>query len=768
MGRLWLEPPGSATGSDALLVERAKALARSLQNGHCAFATFAECRKNGTDEVIVFDVEVELGQRRVHAIERTERIAAVFSTTDDHTPEVLALRSDFPDDVPHLNMRDHEFRSLCLYDERWRDLKRRWTAPAFVETIRQWLALTAKGTLHADDQALEPLLSGAAGWIVIPHDIFSSANSDDVLALSIAATKFDKTGCFVIAERPQPQATNRQVNCVATTFRGEPQQHGIIRRKPPDLEQLDHVLCNAGIRLLDELRLRIPAWLKHAEQAASHKAEQEAKTAALLNSRLIMITWLPKTRGPEGEPEGRDVWSFITADTIRQIGADIGLWDVQGAQIGRLIGGDSSRTGLNTVVEMLSTCLTLSRGAAARMNGLEAQDDRRIVAIGAGALGSQVIDNLARSGFGKWTIVDDDRLLPHNVARHVLNHEAVGFPKATAMSMVANAITDDVDAFESIDVDVLCPGDEEARLQERMSEADLLLDMAASVTVSRFLGRDVTSSARRTSVFLNTSGQDLVILAENNARTIPMDALEMQFYRALVSNGDLASHFEPRDLRIRYGQSCRDVTSRIPQTRMSLHAAIAAHEIKQLSGSAEAAITIWRSADDMSVQRIDVAPLPILEQRFNGWTLVTDQGVLDRVANLRTSRLRNETGGVFVGSFDLERKIVYVVDTIPSPPDSKEWPMLYIRGCRGLKPRVEAVSKQTDGMLQYVGEWHSHANRRSTRPSKDDMKVFAWLTEVMDPDGLPGLMMIVGQRAVSCFVGVMTPVESILATRPDK
>ena len=43
------------------------------------------------------------------------------------------------------------------------------------------------------------------------------------------------------------------------------------------------------------------------------------------------------------------------------------------------------------------------------------------MAIGAGALGSLVLTNLARSGYGRLTVVDDDVLHPHNLARHTLS-----------------------------------------------------------------------------------------------------------------------------------------------------------------------------------------------------------------------------------------------------------------------------------------------------------------------------------------------------------
>jgi hypothetical protein len=105
---------------------------------------------------------------------------------------------------------------------------------------------------------------------------------------------------------------------------------------------------------------------------------------------------------------------------------------------------------------------------------------------------------------------------------------------------------------------------------------------------------------------------------------------------------------------------------------------------------------------------------------------------------------------------DLEHKIAYIVDTIPSPPDSEEWPTLYIRGCRGLSAKVKEIGKKTDGALQYVGEWHSHPAGSTTSPSTDDKKVFEWLTTEMSRDGLPALMMIVGDDGrFSLFIGTM-------------
>ena len=136
-----------------------------------------------------------------------------------------------------------------------------------------------------------------------------------------------------------------------------------------------------------------------------------------------------------------------------------------------------------------------------------------------------------------------------------------------------------------------------------------------------------------------------------------------------------------------------------------------------------------------------------------------------RFLDLRESKLPNETGGVLLGSFDLDAHVAYIADTIPSPPDSEEWPTLYIRGKKGLRPEVDRLAAATDGMLEYIGEWHSHPDGCSTAPSPDDLKVFAWLTEIMSLDAVPATMMIVGdQGRVSFFLGKIAKEEQLLAS----
>ena len=67
-------------------------------------------------------------------------------------------------------------------------------------------------------------------------------------------------------------------------------------------------------------------------------------------------------------------------------------------------------------------------------------------------------------------------------------------------------------------------------------------------------------------------------------------------------------------------------------------------------------------------------------------------GFLDKVYAARIKKLPNETGGILVGTYDMQRKIVYVVDCLLAPPDSEEWPTGFIRGFQGLNSQERGNS----------------------------------------------------------------------------
>ena len=566
MNSTYIDMPGQSVSVDELQLRDAKEIARAVMQ-----AVYTEligcCRTDAGEEVVIFDAEVELGQRRVHDIRPTERISVVCDGDETSIPDILAIRSDFPQ-VPHLNIRFTPYpRSLCIFEEPPEEVRLHWSAPLVVERIRQWLALTAKGQLHAQDQPLELLLPPSLQQLIVPHNLFAGVGGNELLTVHQPIDSGNGRKTF-IATRPE-QLNPGKVPYVVTPLVGQPQPHGIIAAIPKNLAELHELLQNAGIDLIDDLRARLLGWKRDVP--------------VVIDAKLILIIWLPKQRDADAAAETAEMRAFMTAATIRDVGTGIGIWDAVDSSlgIGNLLVVDETKRGQDIPVALLNPHYSLSRQRAAEMNGLDAQVRPNIVLVGAGALGSQVFMNLVRMGYGQWTLVDDDFLLPHNFARHALAGSLVGYPKAQALAAIANHMLDGESIATGVITDMLTSANV-PEVTSALENAQVIVDASTSISVARHLTHNVDAPGRRISVFLNPTATDLVVLAEDTERAVPLDMLEMQYYRNLLHEPDLDGHLRRSDGQVRYANSCRDISATIPQDLIALQAAVCSRALRTI------------------------------------------------------------------------------------------------------------------------------------------------------------------------------------------
>lgn len=735
MSERYIPVEGDIVQRSALVLEKAKALALALEDGIIDSAQLIELRTDGVNETVIFEVFAERPQVCSYPIERIERLSATFFKMDERQPEVLALRRDFPV-VPHLNLTSKGApKSLCLYHESYRDLKRRWTPFRFVGRIREWLADTAEGTLHGEDQPLEPILLESDALLLMPSHISVDDSKNALKIIPLTPSQKEESG-----------------RSIQFHYTCEPRTHGVVNQKPQTLADLYALI---GKSFLDKIR--------------EYLLERENKDKDFLDSNIIFIVDFPKCRTAGGSIESVETWAFQTrvakdngeteSAEVREVGESIGIWTKMDQTVALLLPPDDKLDGATILLDVLNPIPRMDAETLARLNRRSNKDDPTVCAIGVGALGSQVVLNLARAGFGKWSLVDHDLFLPHNVARHALPGDPfIGQKKVSAVASFANLLTDGENLFKAIPANIFQPGDNAEELSIALEGADIILDMSASVSVARHLALKELGGARRASLFISPQGNDLVLLAEDVKRNIQLDQLEMQYYRACVRCDSLAGHLESHTSVMRYGQSCRDLSVLLPQYFVALHSAIGSKAFEKMISNEQSQITIWRANDSGEVNKIDVPVSPAGRVTISGWTVVMDDEMLATLFRLRRVKLPNETGGVLLGTFDLESRTIYITDTVQSPPDSEEWPTLYIRGKAGLKSKVEDISRKTDGMIEYIGEWHSHPVGVPPHPSDPDRIVFRWITEVMGSEGLPAVMMIIGDDgAANCFVSEMVP-----------
>jgi len=744
---MFIAAPGIPTTNNELAVPKAKSLVCYLESGKHPYATLIETRRDDLSgmETIVFEVVVELSQIRVNQILERERLAVSFAPTDETFPEVVALRDDFPW-VPHLNQREEELpRSLCLYELPYTTVKLRWTPTTFVERVRQWLSLSSEGKLHQDDQPLENIFLGQFPPLIYPSDFLTSiyegengANPAIHFGVYAVGESPQKITGFIVANQKM-QAGAVQPDHIATAVVAPARKHGLIRKTPQNLREIIEIMQEVEIDLLAILRQRLQQWREN--------------NANVIRAKILLLLIFPKYR-EEGTPQETwewDISGFLLLDNVKETGAQLGLWQVTSdGTLATLIGRQEDHSN-EVAVQIVNPVQQLTKQRTALFNGTQ-PDSRKMVMVGIGALGSMILQNLVRKGFGSWSIVDDDLMMPHNAARHALAINAAGVPKITAMRQTIEAAYEESVVTTAARINILHPGAEEDTLSSILNEADIIFDCSADVAAARHLALESTSGARRLSLFLSPDGEQMVLLVEDKNREIKLDDLEMQFYRLLLKSPSLQEHYKSVGSKIRYGRSCRDLSAILSADSISSFAGIGSKAVERILRQDSAAIGVWKTESDTSIEAVWETPRHEFRLQMKDFSIVWDEDVVDKLRWLRAEKLPQETGGALLGCWDLSRQILYIVDVTGAPEDSIELATAFIRGSKDLTRWITDISRITGNSVEYVGEWHSHPDSCPTNPSNDDRQVFHWIEDHMSIDGLPSAMLIVGETELRWMI----------------
>jgi len=746
---------GSTVQSARLSLDRSKALVQYLTSGQAPFVTLVECRKlDKGREAVIIEVDCEVPQYRAIELKKREKIAVVNHPKDRRMPEARALRLDFPRKcVMHLNLVPaSEPASLCLFSEPWAELRLRLTAIGLIERIRWWIAKSATLELHRPDQALEPFVLGPGQPLIVSNRLIETLLTPGASFGQFGIVNGSTNGITLFELRRNRRASASTKPCLAVSVVSRPHPHCVVNNMPGDLLDLNSMLEAVGYESQD---LVTTIW--QATEGAFN-----SRTVHEMGFLLVLVLLQREGTGAD-QRTSPELVAFVAVPS----GSEHGLLPFANS-LGVASKGPMKTIHIKALKDLnlmkLNVHTELGPASAALLSGID-QLPTKIAGIGAGALGSQVVLNSVRSGIANWTVLDDDQLLPHNLVRHALSGDWLGHDKATAVTETANSLLDQ-STVTGIVADVVQPGEAGDAVANALRCAEVIVDMSASVAVSRHLAFHA-AGAKRCSMFLSPSGRDFVMLGEDGSRLIRLDLLEMQYYRAVASRPELSGHLESASEAVFYAGSCRDLTSRVPQELMGQHAAQGVRSLRQFIGANEAVASVHR-VDPISGQcsRVEIqVHRPIEIGQLNGWHVWTDRGLMEELQMQRQESLPNETGGVLLGHLDQERQTFYVVHHIPAPPDSEKQPTVYIRGCEGLRNLYEEIQEKTLKNLTYVGEWHSHPVGCACAPSGVDVLAAEALSAKLEGEGVPGLMLIVCDGGTTCWMCCSRPSPAVAHER---
>ena len=371
----------------------------------------------GEADVIEFSIEVATPQYPVVDIKAVEMIRVVFVAEKE--PAVLSLRSNFPR-LPHQNLVPKgDLKWLCLNATPWSEAKQRWSPSSFLEQIRDWLMKASVGRLHAPGQPREPLFVNPYSYLIVPHEVDLTVENGLTLCGDLENPPYVMWASY-LAEKAKPGRGNFKL----FSFRAPPREHGLIETLPKNLLELNELCSAHGLELLTELATQL-----RQVAPAGKVAESDFEFYFLLYLQQQL------NPGAGSNETTQEEWCFLLSESsIQKMAETLNVSATAGEFTAPVLFQEPfDIEAIRRVLVFPIAILRSMTPAKARQHNAVGAPFPKVTVLGAGALGSKIMENLARAGIEEAVIIDDDRLAPHNTARHSLPGDAVGFSKPRAL-----------------------------------------------------------------------------------------------------------------------------------------------------------------------------------------------------------------------------------------------------------------------------------------------------------------------------------------------
>lgn len=656
------------------------------------------CKNHDKGWIVHLTIDVDLpAGKPVYDIRRGEPIVVWLPPTfPKHKPRVFVMRKDFPS-LPHLTRRSGEAcGEICLTRLTPADWWHGKTLEDVVHATYRWLTDAAAGDLVKSDDPFEPLIADPQNPVVeVDFEVARSEASMhggvwDTVAQQIPVPELTAVR-LVIGRGQVPTRLWYQTRTQATPW----------TTVPSDLEG---VLSLASIAGFDAQKVRY--WIEKGGERSA---------------RVLTVFGVKRPRLVLGQAESEE---WIAFDLHRQTRGK--EWTVTSHLVLRRFDMDLAR----------------------RVSGLEhATGPKKIVVVGAGALGSSVCEILARSGLTRLTIIDNEVLRPHNLARHILTHEHIGQAKALAVAEKLNGLFTDERVAQGLVGNVLDLSDEE--LSHLAADSACILDCSASVAVQHRVAALKGRRVPLVTAFQIMAGQATVIMVEDQGCRGRSDAIEAAMMMRERRDPMVAGWLTEKTVPLAIGGGCSSASARIPDTHVKGGAAWVADAVLRWLTSAG-----WPTQSMYGIQKnpesahavtstewksVEVEP-PVAAS--GGWNAFVLSSVIEDLNRLAAEAGITETGGILVGRVNRQTRTFYVCEAWPAPPDSEQSAVGFTRGRRKLASRLAVLESDSGESLTYVGEWHAHPLHSGARMSARDSATAKDMAERLSRDRIPALCVI--------------------------
>lgn len=681
-------------------------------------------------------------------LNRVERLAIRHQPGEPFPWEILALRKGFPTTLHQNSTAKNSPKSLCVYAQPWSHVERSWTPEKFIRQILWWLRATAEGNIHPADQPLEGLFFCSPIEVILPPDVFTSDGALSAHLVFDRVPQPNHSQIVLLGKHVEERPNHKDPSCIPVFVPLSPLAEGAVEDLPFTLGELSERISSRGSDLVTPLSEAIQASVEDGITI-----EDDHLT------HLLIITVTPRVRN--GDTERHEFHGFWLEWHLGKLGQALGVlindpdnrkkWYVD-VNIFHTDKDDADTDWQQNPIMPVRVSAYNNHHQVRNFSGLnDAGSDLNILLAGAGSLGGAIAQILEKECWGNWSYIDDDTFKPHNTTRHIADHNAVGHPKALVLDRLLTDLHSPPRPGTSrksrhLAKDVLA---DNAELHTLLEQQDLVIDATTMLHVPRELAH--RACGRVASLFITPSGTSSVLLLEDSDRSIRSDHLEAQYYRAILEAGWGAKHLSKNLSWMWVGAGCREVTVSMPYELIMLHAAQLARQLRMAVSSSHGVIGVWTL--DESSGAISAFLLPPSKPRtvtLGNWTICWDQKTENHLDLQRARRLPDETGGILLGYVDHKAQTIWVVQATEAPEGSSGSPSSFAR--KSALAEHQTASKKTAGIVNYIGEWHSHPKVIGVTPSSADLYQLAFVGGSVQADGDPTVMFIVGEKQIGISI----------------
>ena len=370
------------------------------------------------------------------------------------------------------------------------------------------------------------------------------------------------------------------------------------------------------------------------------------------------------------------------------------------------------------------------------------KENKMIMQIGCGSLGSKITLHLARNGNENFKLIDEKYFVPNNNARHALFSSSSLNTKVELLQKAMQEIG--LKNINAISKNIFDIADFET------SAEDIIIDSTASLSVNNYLTKkEFEGRLIHTSLYNN--GTIAFVGIEGIDREVKIIDVTSLMYQKCTEDNEIAKKITNTHATYQStGQGCGSFTTISSDATISISASGMSNLIQSkinndFSDDGEFLLGVMDENNlGMSWETTTIQPLNI--QHIKGpqgedWEIRIFQNILDDI-KIESDKWNDlETGGILIGHISIPTQTIVITGQIEAPEDSERGVTKFYSGVKGLNEKIKSIEKSSARMITQLGTWHSHPNS-SSNPSSIDLGSKRKMYE--DRNNMPTVCLISG------------------------